>query len=185
MEASTHETQDRPRIYVASLADYNSGTLHGRWIFADDTADEIQRQVADMLSASGEEIAEEWAIHDYEGFGSLRLTEYEDLAKVADLGALIGEHGVMFAELAAHFGGLSGLEEARRYMEDGYCGDFDTLEDYARELIEECYGSEIQKLPDIVRYHIDYDGIAHDLEIGGDVFTIEHGSRVHVFYGNV
>ena len=42
---------DRPRIYVACLAAYNDGRLHGRWIAAT-TADEIRTQVRAMLAAS-------------------------------------------------------------------------------------------------------------------------------------
>lgn len=50
--------QDRPRIYVACLAVYNNGRLHGRWI--DATApDEIWREVSAMLRASPEPDAEE------------------------------------------------------------------------------------------------------------------------------
>jgi antirestriction protein len=185
METATVDTKERPRIYVASLSDYNAGRLHGRWIYADEGAEEILRQVTEMLADSGEEIAEEWAIHDYEGFGSLRLSEHEDLDKVAQLGALIAEHGELFASLTANFGGTDGIEQAQRYMDEGYCGDFDSLEDYAREFVEECYGAEIEKLPEFIRYHIDFEGIARDMELNGDVFTIEHDHRVHVFHGNI
>ena len=185
MDTAIVEAKERPRIYVASLSDYNAGTLHGRWIYADEGADEIHREVAEMLAESGEDIAEEWAIHDYEGFGSVRLSEYEDLNKVADLGALIAEHGELFGKLAAHFGGTDGIEEARRHIEEGYCGAFDRLEDYARDLVEECYGADIEKLPEVIRYNIDYEAIANDMELGGDVFTIEHGHQVHVFHANI
>src|SRR5690242_16017819 len=131
METKTVDAEERPRIYVASLSDYNAGTLHGRWIYADNGADEINRQVAQMLAESSEELAEEWAIHDYDGFGSVTLSEYEDLNKVAALGALIAEHGQLFGKLAARFGGIDGIDAARRYLEEGYCGAFDRLEDYA------------------------------------------------------
>lgn len=59
---------DTPRIYVACLASYNAGILHGRWIDATD-AEVIHEGIEDMLSESQEPIPEEWAIHDYEGFG--------------------------------------------------------------------------------------------------------------------
>jgi antirestriction protein len=185
METATIETRERPRIYVASLSDYNAGTLHGRWIYADDGVEEIHRQVAQMLAESGEDIAEEWAIHDYDGFGSVRLSEYEDLNKVAALGTLIAEHGQLFGKLAAHFGGVDGIEEARRYIKEGYCGAFDRLQDYAHDLVEECYGSEIGELPEFISCHIDYEAIARDLELCGDVFTIEHEHQVHVFHAHI
>jgi len=53
---------DTPRIYVACLAAYNNGRLHGRWIEAADPH-EVWEQVSAMLAASPESDAEEWAIH--------------------------------------------------------------------------------------------------------------------------
>jgi len=62
---------ETPRIYVACLAAYNAGRLHGRWIDAAQDAADIQAEVRKMLAASPQADAEEWAIHDYEGFGPL------------------------------------------------------------------------------------------------------------------
>ena len=72
-ERARQRTSPSPRIYVASLSDYNAGQLHGKWIDADQEASNILGAVHAMLSASTEPYAEEWAIHDYEGFGDLRL----------------------------------------------------------------------------------------------------------------
>lgn len=185
MNDNNANQQITPRIYVASLADYNAGKLLGCWIDADQSADEIRRHIEEMLAKSGEGIAEEWAIHDYEGFGNLGLSEFEDLDRVAELGTLIAEHGELFAKLAANFGGTSGIEDAKRYMAEGYCGAYDSLEDYARQFVEDCHGADVERLPEFLRYHIDYEGIARDMELNGDVFTIEHEHQVHVFYGNV
>lgn len=174
-----------PRIYVASLADYNSGRLHGRWIDADQPADAIRDEIAKMLSESKEPIAEEWAIHDYDNFAGLGLSEYEDIDKVAEVAFLITEHGPLFASLASYFGGTSGIDDARRYMEEGYRGEFDSLADYAQELTEECYSDVLKNLPDFIKYHIDYDGIANDMDLNGDVITFEHDGKVHVFDAHI
>ena len=104
---------------------------------------------------------------------------------ITEAARLMGEHGTLFAELVAHLGGRSGIDEARRYMEEGYCGEFDKLEHYAEELLDDCYGDALKSLPDFIRYHIDYEGIARDMELGGDVFTIEHGRKIHVFNANI
>jgi antirestriction protein len=182
MEEKKTETTTTPRIYVASLADYNAGRLLGRWIDADQPSDDIYREIAEMLAESKEPIAEEWAIHDYENFGSLRLSEFEDLKYVSEVARLMGEHGTFFAELVGH---CCDIEEAQRYMEEGYCGELDRLDDYAEQFVEECYGNEIEKLPVFIRYHIDFEGIARDMELSGDVFTIQHGGKVHVFNSNI
>jgi len=72
-----------PRIYVASLSDYNAGRLHGAWIDADSDVDVMAEQVADMLAKSRHQPAEDYAIHDYEGFGPIRLSEFTPLSEVA------------------------------------------------------------------------------------------------------
>ncbi|MEL6474549.1 MAG: antirestriction protein ArdA [Pseudomonadota bacterium] len=65
----------RPRIYVACLAAYNSGRLHGRWIEAT-TPDDIRAQVRAMLADSPEPMADKWALHDHEGFEGASLSEW-------------------------------------------------------------------------------------------------------------
>lgn len=57
-----------PQIYVACLAAYNNGHLHGAWIDAAQEPWAIYDAVRVMLAASPIAGAEEWAIHDYEGF---------------------------------------------------------------------------------------------------------------------
>lgn len=177
----TAPAEETPRIYVASLADYNAGRLLGCWIDAGQPIESIREQVARMLAQSGESVAEDWAIHDYENFSGLNLSEFEDLELVAEVAQLIGKHGPMFAEVVSHFGGVSNVDEARRYMEEGYRGAFDSLADYAQELVEDCYADVLKNLPDFIRYHIDYEGIGQDMEMGGDVFAISCDGKQHVF----
>lgn len=172
-----------PRIYVASLSDYNAGTLHGRWIHAAAGVEQIRQEIEAMLAESREGNAEEWAIHDYEEFGTLRLSEFEDIESVAKVAELIVGHGPVFAGLVSHFGGLpEGLEEASSAMEHDYCGEFRSIADYAAHLVEECSGSFLKQLPEFVRYHIDYEGIANDMQYGGEIFTVEVCGKIHVFW---
>lgn len=120
-----------PRIYVACLASYNNGTLHGKWIDAAQDADDIQTEIRAMLRESkypNVEVdchnecddgtawregfaspcpvckstgkvpsAEEWAVHDYEGFEGIKLGEYPDLETVSKLADLLNDHEEAFA----------------------------------------------------------------------------------------
>ena len=78
------------RIYVADLAAYNNGKLHGVWVDACADLDEIWNAVNAMLKASPEPGPEEWAIHDYEGFDAKKAVEesysglYTSLASYAE-----------------------------------------------------------------------------------------------------
>lgn len=52
-QASTEAlARDGPRIYVASLSDYNYGDLHGRWIDATDDVETTQIAIARILGSS-------------------------------------------------------------------------------------------------------------------------------------
>lgn len=92
-----------PRIYVASLADYNAGRLHGVWLEADREPAEVHADIQALLAASSEPGAEEYAIHDYDGFGDARLDEYDSLELVCRIARGITAHGLAFAAWAEIF----------------------------------------------------------------------------------
>jgi antirestriction protein len=165
---------EQVRIYVACLAAYNSGILHGAWIDAAQGVDDIQRDISAMLADSPIANAEEWAIHDYEGFGSLRLSEYEGAGRVHEIACFIEEHGDLGASVLAHFDG--DLNDAESAMEN-YQGRYTSLADYAAELTEQTI-----TIPASLAHYIDYERMGRDLEMGGDVFTIApHYDEVHIF----
>lgn len=162
------------RIYVADLAAYNPGHLHGAWVDATQDMDGIQEQVDAMLATSPVEGAEEYAIHDFEGFGSYRVGEYERLERVRQIACFIEEHPDMGAALLAHF---NDLDQARKAADEAYCGCYASLADYAQELTE-----QTTSIPDSLAGYIDYSAMARDLEYGGEVLVIETGfEQVHVF----
>ena len=82
------------RIYVADLAAYNAGKLHGVWIDATQEIEDIQDQLNKMLGASPEGFAEEYAIHDYEGFEGCELSEYTGIQAAHEKAVFIEEHEI-------------------------------------------------------------------------------------------
>lgn len=174
METTTETT--KPRIYVACLAAYNNGILHGAWIDANQDAWAIYDGISRMLRASPITDAEEWAINDYEGFEGVRIAEYAGIDGVAEMAAFILEHGKLGAELVVHF---SDLKEAREAMEDRYHGAFSNLADYVQDVTEQCV-----TIPESLRFYIDWQAMARDAEMSGDVLTIQTAhDEVHVFAG--
>lgn len=164
-----------PRIYVACLAAYNNGTLHGCWIEVSD-AETISEAVTAMLAASPIPDAEEWAIHDYEGFEGAELSEWASFDHVCELAEFIGEHDALGAILLTHFGG--DLEQARAQFDD-YAGEYQSLGAFAEELHDQT-GTVI---PDALQYYINWEALGRDMELNGDVFTCRTGSRqVHIFW---
>ncbi|SEP93211.1 antirestriction protein ArdA [Nitrosomonas ureae] len=166
------------RIYVADLAAYNNGKLHGVWINACDDLDAIKAKINEMLSASHEGFAEEYAIHDYEGFGGYALNEYEGIETAHDIACFIAEYPGFGGELLNNFGG--NLEDARIAAEENYCGCYKSLADYAQELTE-----ETTQIPENLSYYIDYERMGRDIEMSGDIFTIKAGyETVHIFWNH-
>ena len=90
---------ETPRIYVACLAAYNNGHLHGRWIDCDNDADEIHVEIKDILKSSPIPNAEEWAIHDFDGFGALRIREYDPIDTISQIASAIKEHGEIITHI--------------------------------------------------------------------------------------
>lgn len=165
-----------PRIYVASLSDYVAGRLHGRWIDLDGMdLDGVVEAVSDMLSTASEP-AEEWAIHDHEGFGDYQVSEYESLETVVKVAAAIDEHGEAFTHWLANE--PSDVDRAIDTFDDAYLGERSAL-DYAYYYVEECVFD--QETPEILKTYFDYEQFARDLVIGGDVFE----SGPHLFNGNM
>lgn len=167
----------QPRIYVACLAAYNSGYLHGAWIDAAQEPWSIYDDVKVMLAASPVAGAEEWAIPDYEGFGEIRIEEYTGFERVSALAMFIAEHGEIGAALLDYYSG--DLDEAAEAMTDRYMGEHASLADYVQEQTEESTA-----IPQTLRYYIDYQAMARDAEISGDLFTVStRFDVVHVFAG--
>jgi hypothetical protein len=79
-----------------------------------------------------------------------------------------------------HFGG--DLNETTQSFEENYCGGFDSLAAWAEEFWSDVHGAELKSLPTLITYHIDWAAIGEDLEMGGDIFTIQCGGLVHVFH---
>lgn len=166
---------DRPRIYVACLAAYNNGCLHGRWIEAT-TPDEIWEQVRTMLAASPIPEAEEHAIHDYEGFEGCNISEYASFETVCDLADFIAEHGELGAKLYRHFS--DDLGEARAAFED-YAGGYGSAAEFAEQLHEDT-GTEI---PESLRYYVDWEALARDMALNGEIIVFQTGfDEVHIFW---
>lgn len=187
-EQQEQEPEITQRIYVASLADYNNGNLHGTWIDANQTANEIHQQTSEMLDESRLPDAEEWAIHDYEGFGPLHLSEYENFETIARLAQGITEHGPAFA----HWASLTGLsdETTIERFEDAYLGEWKSLNEYAEHILDDLgYIDELNKhIPASIHpyIYIDSPAFARDLELSGDIYTADsNDGGIYLFTSNI
>ncbi|MBU3004279.1 antirestriction protein ArdA [Paraglaciecola arctica] len=162
------------KIYVADLAAYNSGTLHGIWI--DNLLDltEVEEQIATMLSKSPIKRAEEYAIHDYAGFGNTDIGEFFSIEQVHNIALFLFENDEYGHLILSYCN--EDIEEAKRMLTDCFQGQYDSVEDYAQEML-----ADSLQLPDNLTYYFDWERYARDLEMGGDIQTIEYENAVLIF----
>ncbi|NEO33492.1 MAG: antirestriction protein ArdA [Symploca sp. SIO3C6] len=166
-----------PAIYVADLAAYNAGHLHGEWIDATLDVEDIELEIQEILKHSpvGDD-AEEYAIHDTSDFWEAEISEYEDLTTVVEIARFLQEHGRLGAKLISYLD--NDLEIAKEAIDNHYCGEYESVEDYVQEFI-----GDTTQIPENLIYYIDYEKIARDMDLNGDIFTIELGcNEVHIFY---
>lgn len=162
-----------PKIYVACLAAYNANILHGCWITVNDDVDEIHQAAQNMLAESPITNAEEWAIHDSEGFGKLTIAESENFSSVCEKAEFVREYGELGAEVAANYHG--DLKYAKDTLEDYYHGEWDSELDYSTQLFDDTH-----EVPEDIQNYIDYKAFCYDIFIDGH-FSIKLDGVVHVF----
>jgi len=204
-----------PRIYVACLASYNAGRLHGAWIDAAQDLDDVWAEIHAMLRASpypNVEVtcpdcegadpqvsrcetckgrgnvpsAEEWAIHDHEGFEGLKIDEHEAIDRVVQLANVLDNLGTEAEAFVAWWhNGTAGKDPDAWEDEfrEAYRGTYRTIADYAEEVLGETY--DLDSLPPLLAGHIDWDGVARELETGGDIWTADGGDGVLIFDNTV
>jgi len=181
LEAPSTTNSTTPRVYVACLAAYNNGRLHGAWIDADQPADEIWSEVRAMLATSPEPLAEEWAIHDYEGFGELRLSEWESLERVSDIATGIAEHGDAFAAWLSYDESQDPTDT--QSFDDAYRGEWDSLREYAENYAEEVGMYDAAEKTGFSYVTVDIDGLTRDMDI--ELYTVDSDHHtVYVFDPN-
>jgi antirestriction protein len=179
------------RIYVACLAAYNNGILHGKWIDAAQSAEDIHAEINAMLKASPIPGAEEWAIHDYEGLP--RISEYESIERVAELAEGIEQHGDAFLAFLSYEGDGVTADD----FNDRYRGEWESERAFAEEHVSELGWEGIQpgvyvpkgaefepraqvNVLEALESYLDWDAITRAL-FNGDYYSADVGSTTYVF----
>ena len=177
----TAATNEIPRIYVACLAAYNEGKLHGAWIYADQDAYALAVEAQLILDTSPVRGGEEFAIHDYEGFCGFPVQEHTSLEDVSLMARGIVEFGAPFALYVENMG----LEYIDRDtlaedFEDSFQGTYEDVTAFAWELLENT--GELDTVPEHLRGYVNVEAFGRDLILGGDYWTEKAPDyRVHVF----
>jgi antirestriction protein len=178
--SSRHAGATTPQIYVACLSAYSAGRLHGEWIDASADADEMRTEIAAMLAKSPEPDAEEWAIHDTNGFDGVQIGEHDPLERVAALAELLYDHpGAVVAAFLDGWGDHC-ADELISTFEDAHGGCWTTVDEFADEVlvsddVKEALGERLYGYFDLERY-------ARESEADGGFSTVDTPDGVHVIW---
>jgi antirestriction protein len=174
-------------IYVASLADYNAGRLHGAWIDIeyDNPPEDVWGQIEQMLQESPERslcawcgnkadgihvghdymggIVEEWEIHDFEDWPGKINPTHHSIEQLCAITQAIAEHGDAYLAWMAN----TGNTDPDDMSEYGTYSDAETLAmQYAESFIN---------LDDLgfIQFHIDWESMGESLMSDGNYSTYE------------
>jgi antirestriction protein len=170
-----------PRVWVASLADYANGHLHGDWFDATREPAVLELAAKHMLRLGRTVGAEEWGIFDYDSFAGAELGEYESFETVSRIARGIGEHGEAFGHWAGAVGSDS-AEQIERF-EDHYRGEWESFKAYIEDYLEETeFYRFLDAIPEDMRGYVEVDveQIARDWACDYHVAELGNG-RVAVF----
>ena len=140
-------------VYVGTYSKYNNGNLAGEWIDITDFLD-WEEFVEYCKNIHSDEDEPELMYQDFENFpNGIELCEdtFELLQKYANhenkdaLDAFIKIHGYL------------NFDE----FDEKYQGEFNSKEDFARHLVNECY--DIERTMGNLSYYFDYNAFARDI----------------------
>lgn len=170
------------KIYIACLASYNNGFLHGKWFDLNDfnDADDLREAITnDVLESKDNpttvkygETCEEFAIHDFEAPKGVDIKEYSDLDELMEMNEILNDdNGEIILALKSHVG-LDSIEAAKDYYDENHCGEFKSDTDFAFDVAENvmCWN-----LSEGIGRYFDAEAFARDLmfehfEIDGHYF---------------
>ena len=133
-------TLSEARVYVGTYNKYNSGSLFGKWLDLSDYSDKDE-----FMEACRE-------LHKDEEDPEFMFQDYENIPEA--------QQEAFFVWCDHHNNDISeeDADDLISSFEDEYQGEYKDEEDYAYEIVEECYD-----LPEFAKTYFDYSAFARDL----------------------
>ncbi len=161
------ENLSEARIYVGTYAKYNEGSIFGKWMDLSDYSDSEEFYDACRELHSDEEDPE-LMFQDWENIpdsliGESWLAEniFEIIEAIDNLSETQQEAFGVWLNFTSSDIASEDIDDLISSFEDDYQGEYSSEEDYAYEVIEECYD-----LPEFAKTYFDYEKFASDLFVG-------------------
>jgi len=161
------EKLSEARIYVGTYAKYNEGSIFGKWMDLSDYSDSEEfYEACHALHCDEEE--PELMFHDWKNIPSALIGEswlVENIFGIIDAVSNLSEteQEAFFVWLGNSSRDIASEEihDLILSFEDDYQGEYNDEEDYAYEVVEQCYD-----LPEFAKTYFDYEKFARDLFMG-------------------
>ena len=173
-EISKHEQtngSDSPALYCGTYGKYNSGNLGGMWIDLS-SFDDYDEFINFCYAIHADEEDPELMYQDYENMPRSLYHESmgeEGFNKIAEYCELCDDYSVSAVDDFLEWYSPEDLDR----MHDAYVGVYDSEEDFAEEIVSDCY--DLEKTMGDLACYFDYEKFARDLFLG-DYHFGSHGT---------
>ena len=173
-ELKNHEQtngSDSPALYCGTYGKYNSGNLSGMWVDLS-TFDDYEEFINFCKAIHADEEDPELMYQDYENMpGSLYHESMgeKEFNKIEEYCELCDDYSVEAVDDFLEWDSTEDLDN----MHDAYVGVYDSREDFAREIVSDCY--DIENIMGNLACYFDYEAFARDLFMC-DYYFGSHGT---------
>ena len=178
-ELKNHEQtngSDSPALYCGTYGKYNSGNLRGIWVDIS-TFDDYEDFENFCLAIHADEEDPELMYQDFENMPDSLYHESmgeKGFNKIEEYCELCDEYSVEAVDDFLEWDSTEDLDN----MHDAYVGVYDSREDFAREIVSDCY--DIENIMGNLACYFDYEAFARDLFMG-DYYFGSHGTVLRTF----
>ena len=165
-----------PALYCGTYGKYNSGNLSGMWVDVS-TFDDYEDFVNFCLAIHADEEDPELMYQDFENMPDSLYHESmgeKEFNQIAEYCELCDEYSVEAVDDFLEWDSTEDLDN----MHDAYVGVYDSREDFAREIVSDCY--DIENIMGNLACYFDYEAFARDLFMG-DYYFGSHGTVLRTF----
>ena len=180
-------------VWVSTYGLYNNGMLFGYWAEAKDAPLTVEEFVVELtnrhpnipsnaLACVGEEL---WCFDVDFDWCEMSVQDARELGEILEE---IDEHGNVeeYLAYAENMYGMSTIGGRKvipvSEFADAYIGTFDSVDDYVREYVVDT--GELGSVSPFLQSYIDYEAIARDMILGGDIWETRV-SNGHAIFHNV
>ena len=161
-----------PSVYVGTYAKYNEGSLCGLWVDLS-SFDDYDEFINFCKAIHADEEDPELMAQDYECFprqwyneGFMSEDDFDNILEYSDM---CDKHGSDAVDDYMEF------HDTLDNFEEAYCGEWDSEEDFARHIVEECYN--LEKMMGNLANYFDYEAFGRELFM----YDYQMGANNNVF----